>query len=54
MIATIFVDGGFPGFYIERLYRNEWKDLKKETDVLLRETVYKIQVARFKTTVPSY
>jgi two-component system phosphate regulon sensor histidine kinase PhoR len=48
MIATIILIVGFQAFYITRLYSNEWKDLKKETDVLFRETVYKLQVARFK------
>ena len=48
MTATIILIVGFQVYYVTKLYKSEWHDLKKETDVLFRETVYKLQVARFK------
>ncbi len=47
MIATIILIAAFQCYWIVRLYEEEWQALKKETDVLFRETVYKLQVARF-------
>ena len=48
MTAAIILIVGFQVYYVTKLYKSEWHDLKKETDVLFRETVYKLQVARFK------
>lgn len=48
MLATILLIVAFQAYYIHKLYKSEWSDLRKETDILFRETVYKLQVARFK------
>ena len=48
MVVTILLIVTFQGYYIKKLYASEWNDLKKETNLLFRETVYKLQVSRFK------
>ncbi len=47
MIATILVIAGFQGYWLNRLYKEEKEGLKKEADVLFRETIFKVQIARF-------
>lgn len=39
----------FQCYWIARLYNDEWNDLKKETDVLFREAMYKLQLQRFRS-----
>jgi hypothetical protein len=48
MIGTIVLIAAFQVYWLVKLYNDEWEGLKKETDVIFRETVYKLQVARFK------
>jgi two-component system phosphate regulon sensor histidine kinase PhoR len=48
MIATIGLIMAFQFYWIHKLYNDEWDSLKRESDVIFRETVYKLQVARFK------
>jgi two-component system, OmpR family, phosphate regulon sensor histidine kinase PhoR len=48
MIVTILLIAAFQAYWLTRLYKDESAGLQKETDVLFRETVYKMQVARFK------
>jgi len=48
MIATIILIAGFQGYWITRLYKDEKQGLKKEADVLFRESVYKLQMHKLK------
>jgi two-component system phosphate regulon sensor histidine kinase PhoR len=48
MIATIILIAGFQGYWLTRLYKDEKQGLKKEADVLFRESVYKLQMHKFK------
>lgn len=48
MIATIILIAGFQGYWLTRLYKDEKQGLKKEVDVLFRESMYKLQMQRFK------
>jgi signal transduction histidine kinase len=54
MIATIVLIVGFQAYWLTKLYNDEWEGLKKETDVIFRETVYKLQVERFKKDTLTY
>jgi two-component system, OmpR family, phosphate regulon sensor histidine kinase PhoR len=48
MIATILLIAGFQCYWLTRLYNDEKQGLRKEADVLFRETVYKLQLDKFK------
>jgi two-component system, OmpR family, phosphate regulon sensor histidine kinase PhoR len=48
MSATILIIAVFQGYWLTRLYEDEKQDLKKEADVLFRETVYKLQMHKFR------
>ncbi len=48
MIGTIVLIAAFQAYWLLKLYNDEWEGLKKETDVVFREVVYKLQVERFK------
>jgi two-component system phosphate regulon sensor histidine kinase PhoR len=48
MIATIVIIAAFQCYWLTRLYKDEKQSLGKEVDVLFRETVYKLQLAKFK------
>jgi hypothetical protein len=50
MVATILLIVAFQSYWLMKLYNDEWKVIKKETDVVFRETIYKLQVTRFKKT----
>lgn len=49
MISTIILIVGFQCYWIMRLYKDEWTNLKKETDVVFRDVVYKLQLQRFRS-----
>ena len=47
MITTIVLLAAFEGYWLHKLYADEYNSLKKEVDVTFRETVYKLQNQRF-------
>lgn len=47
MIATILVLAAFEGYWLRKLYKDEYRDLRREVDVSFRETMSKLQVSRF-------
>ena len=47
MIATIAIIACFQGYWLNRLYLDEKQSLKKEADVLFRESVYNLQMQKF-------
>src|SRR6266487_1857243 len=49
MIGTIALIAAFQCYWVTRLYKDEWSNLKKETDVLFRDVVYKLQLQRFRS-----
>jgi two-component system phosphate regulon sensor histidine kinase PhoR len=49
MISTIILIAAFQCYWISRLYNDEWMTLKKETDLLFRDVVYKLQLQRFRS-----
>ena len=48
MISTIILIAAFQCYWIMRLYNDEKQNLAKETDVLFRDVVYKLQLQRFR------
>jgi len=48
MISTIILIAAFQCYWINRLYNDEWQNLKKETDITFRDVVYRLQLQRFK------
>lgn len=48
MVITILLIAAVQAYWLTKLYANEKADLRRETDVTFRETVYKLQVAMFK------
>src|SRR5215467_11041974 len=53
MTATIIMIAAFQFYWINNLYKDEWQNLGKETDVIFRDVVYRLQLQRFRndTTV---
>lgn len=49
MISTIVLIAAFQCWWINRLYNDEWNGLKRETDVMFRDVVYKLQLQRFRS-----
>src|SRR5689334_21399552 len=49
MISTIILIAAFQCYWITRLYKDERTNLMKETDVIFRDVVYKLQLQRFKS-----
>ena len=47
MVATIIGVAAFQGYWIRKLYVEEWTTLKKETDLAFRDVVYQLQLQRF-------
>jgi len=47
MIAAILLLALFQGYWLTKLYNDEYHNLKKTTDVIFRETLYKLQRQRF-------
>lgn len=50
MIITIAIICIFQGYWLHKLYDDEWDSLKKRTDVLLKETVQELQTERIRTS----
>ncbi|MDB5229523.1 MAG: two-component sensor histidine kinase [Chitinophagaceae bacterium] len=50
MIVTIAIIAAFQGYWLNKLYNDEWNGLKKRTDVLLKETVQQLQTARIRSS----
>ncbi len=48
MIATILLIAGFQAYWLNKLYEDEKQGLKKEADILFRESVYKLQLQKLK------
>ena len=48
LIAAILLIVAFQGYWLNRLYQEEWQGLKKETNGIFRDVVYNMQVERFK------
>lgn len=48
MIAAILLIVAFQGYWLNRLYKEEWQGLQKETNGIFRDVVYNMQVERFK------
>ncbi len=46
MIATIVLIAGFQAYWLNKLYEDEKQGLKKEADILFRESVYKLQLKK--------
>ena len=47
MVGTIVGVAVFQGYWILKLYAEEWNGLRKETDVAFRDLLYDLQVQRF-------
>ena len=47
MIATILLLAAFEGYWLRKLYKDEYAGLRKEVDVSFRETMNKLQLGRF-------
>ncbi|MES2005089.1 MAG: HAMP domain-containing sensor histidine kinase [Bacteroidota bacterium] len=48
LVAAILMIVAFQSYWLNRLYKEEWQALKKETNGIFRDVVYKMQVDRFK------
>lgn len=48
MISTIILIAAFQFYWLNRLYTDEWQNLKKESDVIFRDVVYRLQLQRFR------
>lgn len=48
MIATIAIIAVFQGYWLNKLYRDEKQGLKKEADVIFRESIYNLQMQNFR------
>ena len=49
MTGTIILIAAFQCYWINRLYHDEWQNLKRESDVIFRDVVYKLQLQRFRS-----
>lgn len=49
MIATVVLLAAFEGYWLQKLYKDEYAGLRKEVDVSFRETMNKLQLRRFET-----
>jgi two-component system phosphate regulon sensor histidine kinase PhoR len=47
MVLTILLIAAFQGYWIKKLYGEEWFDLKRETDITFRDVSYKLQMHQF-------
>jgi two-component system phosphate regulon sensor histidine kinase PhoR len=47
MVLAIIGVAVFQGYWINKLYNEEWNNLEKETDIALRDVVYKLQIQHF-------
>jgi len=48
MILVIVSIAGFQVYWMRNLYRIEWADLRKETDIAFRDVVYKLQMQQLR------
>ncbi len=48
MVMTIVGVAAFQGYWMRKLYVEEWSTLKKEADIAFRDVVYELQIHRFK------
>ena len=48
MIFAIIGIGVFQGYWLKKLYSEEWTSLQKETNIAFRDAVYKLQWQRFR------
>lgn len=48
IIVTIILIAGFQSYWITRLYNQDLEGLRKETNLLFRDVVYKLQLQQFK------
>ena len=51
---TVTVIALFQAYWLQTVYNDNWKSLKRETDVLFRESVYKIQMQKFRRDTALY
>lgn len=49
MVATVVLLAAFEGYWLQKLYKDEYAGLRKEVDVSFRETMNKLQLRRFET-----
>ena len=49
MIFAIIGIGVFQGYWLKKLYSEEWAALQKETNIAFRDAVYKLQWQRFRS-----
>lgn len=54
LVAAILLIVAFQSYWLSRLYKEEWQTLKKETNGIFRDVVYKMQVDRFKADTLIY
>ncbi|MBL0881955.1 MAG: HAMP domain-containing histidine kinase [Chitinophagaceae bacterium] len=47
MMATVLLLAAFEGYWLHKLYKDEYDGLRKEVDVSFRETMNKLQLGRF-------
>lgn len=47
MVATILLLVAFEGYWLHKLYKDEYAGLRKEVDISFRETMNKLQIRRF-------
>lgn len=47
MTITIVLVAAFQGYWLRKLYVEEWNDLKRETDIAFRDVIYTLQMQRF-------
>jgi len=47
MIFAIIGIGVFQGYWLKKLYTEEWAALQKETNIAFRDAIYKLQLERF-------
>ncbi len=48
LVTAILLIVAFQWYWLNRLYKEEWQTLKKETNGIFRDVVYRMQVDRFK------
>lgn len=48
MILAIIGIASFQGYWMRKLYGQEWMQLRKETDIAFRDVVYKLQMQHFR------
>lgn len=49
MIAAIFTIAAFQGYWLHQLFNEEYNNIQKQADVLLKQTVQQLQENTIKT-----